>query len=1074
MFISISVSFLFSSARPLTGFRSIAQSKRGFALLITVTLLAFLVLLLVSLAALTRVETQVAANNQILSHARQNALMGLNIAIGQLQRYAGNDARISMQAEAIGASSSNPWFTGIWDVNNSGSAPLAWLVSGNETNPVLIDQNRALNRTASDPDVALVLDASGVATNGPTTANPNKVRLVGSNVANTTGSGSVNGAVVVTGVPINAIPFGFTSQKTIGRYAYWIGDQGVKASLALPDRSSEVNYAPWKTSTGDQSARIRQQISTTPSYFRNIATELGGFDPLNTLNDGPRARIILPSQFQYMTPAAATAPLGEFFRNHYHELAPAAISVLANTLADSDVHRGLLQDLTLKPDLLGGAFQSYANYTAYMEAPGASNSAVPPIASIDSERRRYNMIQPVVSAATTELPEMEFGVAPVLNSFLLQFRILRVSGNVQVRSRLFTELWNPYTSALVPPSNLTMEITGLPSLNISDPVSSSSITVDLQSVNSTLLGSGAPAPMRVNMPFTASGQTDHASWLPGRVYAWVTGSGGSPSASLSFYDKNLSAQGWAYTPVALAGSSPNLKVNTVGASHVITIKIKSSGAVLATYTSPTYQSVISDNVQLPAASGNWIFAFAFRLKQPSSTNKDRDWLVTPGEDMRRANPPSSVFTAFNEPLGLDPEAYWKNAPDTSDGLQNFLLFRRAGSALNTTSSANHDAPLFELPRVPNLSLGELQHLRLPLLRPFAVGNSWGGSVNAWFDRFFFSGVPITGTAPDIAAGVPLPNWNLYPVDSRINAAAPFGLDVLRDGGNSHSSRFLMQAGGVNVNSVSPVAWRAVLSGVRFSPTRSFKRAFIDNGPSVTNYTGSQAASGASVTNESLYDTTLDSSASAGGPSFFRFPQSAQETYFWSNTAIEGSLSKQAFRQGVRGGNQTITGSALHQLTTAQVDSLAQSIASMVREKITATGPFHSIEEFLTAKPLYGGRSLIEKAIADSGINPASLTDDPVPSYTDVGFSSLTLSQADIMTALAPYLRTRSDTFVIRSYGEVINPVTSEVSGRAWCEATVQRFPETVTDTDDIIAPSVTGFGRRFKITHFRWLSFADI
>lgn len=55
------------------------KHRSGFALLITVTLLAFLVLLLiVSLASLTRVETSVAANALQLSGGRQNALMALN------------------------------------------------------------------------------------------------------------------------------------------------------------------------------------------------------------------------------------------------------------------------------------------------------------------------------------------------------------------------------------------------------------------------------------------------------------------------------------------------------------------------------------------------------------------------------------------------------------------------------------------------------------------------------------------------------------------------------------------------------------------------------------------------------------------------------------------------------------------------------------------------------------------------------------------------------------------------------------------------------------------------------------
>ena len=74
------------------------SKKAGFALIITVVLLSFLVLLLVSLASLTKIETQVASNSQDMAQARQNALMGLTIALGQLQKYAGPDQRVTFPA----------------------------------------------------------------------------------------------------------------------------------------------------------------------------------------------------------------------------------------------------------------------------------------------------------------------------------------------------------------------------------------------------------------------------------------------------------------------------------------------------------------------------------------------------------------------------------------------------------------------------------------------------------------------------------------------------------------------------------------------------------------------------------------------------------------------------------------------------------------------------------------------------------------------------------------------------------------------------------------------------------------
>ena len=73
--------------------------RRGFAIIISITLLAFLVLLLLSLVMLTRVGTQISANGLQDALARQNALTALNIALGQLERYAGPDQRVTGVAD---------------------------------------------------------------------------------------------------------------------------------------------------------------------------------------------------------------------------------------------------------------------------------------------------------------------------------------------------------------------------------------------------------------------------------------------------------------------------------------------------------------------------------------------------------------------------------------------------------------------------------------------------------------------------------------------------------------------------------------------------------------------------------------------------------------------------------------------------------------------------------------------------------------------------------------------------------------------------------------------------------------
>ena len=203
--------------------RTVSRPRdRGFALLITITLLAFLVLLLVSLATLTRVETQVASNNQQLSQARQNALFALNIALGQLQKAAGPDQRVTATAEVLNNTdpTKKKW-TGVWDTTTPAAAP-TWLVS--QATPAAADAPK--NNTA-----ALTLATTDYST---TTA----VRLVGSKTADTTGGANAGNEVVVPLQPItsDAVPGIATgTTATVGRYGYWVGDEGVKARINLSD-----------------------------------------------------------------------------------------------------------------------------------------------------------------------------------------------------------------------------------------------------------------------------------------------------------------------------------------------------------------------------------------------------------------------------------------------------------------------------------------------------------------------------------------------------------------------------------------------------------------------------------------------------------------------------------------------------------------------------------------------------------------------------------------------------------------------------------------------------------------------
>ncbi len=174
--------------------------EEGFALILTITLLALLVLVTLILASLLKVDTQLATAATYQTQARQNALLGLNVAVGKLQRHAGPDDRVTGMAGITGvpARDTTRQWAGVWE----GSGSPVWLVSGN------------------------------IAGNPPSLLSE-RIRLVGAgSVANPTNK--TDQEFVEAGV-VEVPAFDSQGQgQSSGRLAYWVGDQGVKLSAVLP------------------------------------------------------------------------------------------------------------------------------------------------------------------------------------------------------------------------------------------------------------------------------------------------------------------------------------------------------------------------------------------------------------------------------------------------------------------------------------------------------------------------------------------------------------------------------------------------------------------------------------------------------------------------------------------------------------------------------------------------------------------------------------------------------------------------------------------------------------------------
>jgi len=272
-------------------------------------------------------------------------------------------------------------------------------------------------------------------------------------------------------------------------------------------------------------------------------------------------------------------------------------------------------------------------------------------------------------------------------------------------------------------------------------------------------------------------------------------------------------------------------------------------------------------------------------------------------------------------------------------------------------------------------------------------------------------------------------------------------DVSKSAGYKDAAALMLFKGAFNVNSTSVDAWKAMLSSM----------AKTGGQMNLPGDTGSALE-------------PLEEQSNAKGARFsrFRLPNAGE---------IE---TKEEFWQGVR------------ELEEKELDELAEQIVDEVKKR----GPFLSMGEFVNRQVGDPGpltqKGALQAAIDETAINEnaadlgagyeidqAKVSNYGLPNGDALDGNSAqgapgSLMQADLLTVLGNAATVRSDTFVIRAYGDAVDS-NQKVLARAYCEAVVQRFPEYVNGTElsTISAPTQSDnkkFGRRFQVLSFRWLN----
>lgn len=190
-----------------------------------------------------------------------------------------------------------------------------------------------------------------------------------------------------------------------------------------------------------------------------------------------------------------------------------------------------------------------------------------------------------------------------------------------------------------------------------------------------------------------------------------------------------------------------------------------------------------------------------------------------------------------------------------------------------------------------------------------------------------------------------------------------------------------------------------------------------------------------------------------------------------------------------------------ELTPDEIDRLANAIV----EQVKLRGPFLSLADFVNRRlsdDETGRMGALEAAIRNAGLNSSLISAFPLDNKSSLpdyqhpdNISDATrleqtlkpdskawgaaawLTQGDVLQSLGPVLTARSDSFVIRAYGDAVD-ASGKLTARAWCEAVVQRMPDPIDPDDSGINPRLAGkngdFGRRIVISSFRWLSPEEI
>ena len=232
-------------------------SRKGFALIVTLSLMILLTVIAVGLLTLSSISLRSSSQGNAMATARANARLALMLAMGDLQKNAGPDTRVTARADIVDSSIANPRLTGVWnsweikpttqsseyEKTERDKKFRGWLVSGAPADTASVSAKLAF---ASAPPLSV----------SAPTSSPLAVALWSKGSIGS--SASAENTVIANKVPLSSPP---------GAYAWAIMDEGVKVRI-------NTNYTDLATTDGAKSSQLGAGERPGVEFISGL-TELG-------------------------------------------------------------------------------------------------------------------------------------------------------------------------------------------------------------------------------------------------------------------------------------------------------------------------------------------------------------------------------------------------------------------------------------------------------------------------------------------------------------------------------------------------------------------------------------------------------------------------------------------------------------------------------------------------------------------------------------------------------------------------------------------------------------------------------